>query len=685
MHRECTGRADNWQTRVHRFEAIWRHAGRVMTDHTVRISETGQPDSDAIAMAALESSGAGWWRVRDTQTAWWSPRMFDLFGLSPEAGVPTIEALYRLYHPDDANMASRSFLKLFASDDPVTLRYRAVHPSGEVRHHMTWGRRQPANDKGEVWLVGMVMDVTDHVDDTALFEAERAFRFVADHTSDMVVRHRVGLGLTYVSPASRSVLGYTPAEMKGRQPVDFASPEDVDRLRTLVADRIARGETVAAEGYEYRGLHKDGHEVWLEANPRLVINGAGELTEIVDVVRDITARKTAQAELQAARIEAEAASQAKSEFLANMSHELRTPLTSILGFARLIGSHGGLSEADRSYLDLIHSAGETLLTVVNDILDFSKLEAGALALDPTPFSTGNLSGGVVALLRDQAVQKGLTLSLGLADDVRLMGDAARLRQVLLNLVSNAIKFTHSGSVVVELFAEPGEDGQAFLIGRVSDTGVGLAPDQVERIFERFTQADGSVSRRFGGTGLGLAISRRLIEMMGGEISVESEQGCGSTFTFRVPLAVADSGVEAESERRQDQPERAMRILLAEDNPANRSLIQALLAPFDIVLDMAINGVEAVEAAAACRYDLILMDMQMPVMDGPAAARAIRASSGPGRDTPIVALTANVLPEQIAQCRAAGMQAHVAKPIDPRALMDAISEHARPDPDAAVAA
>ncbi|WGM29808.1 ATP-binding protein [Brevundimonas sp. NIBR11] len=647
-----------------------------MTEHTP------ETESDGIALAALESSGAGWWRILDVETAWWSPRMYELFGRKAEDGVPSIQELYKLYHPDDATLAARSIMSLFRSDEPVSLRYRAVHPSGEVRQHLTWGRRQPPDDQGRRWLVGMVLDITDQVDDEHLIEDKRAFRFVADHTSDMVVRHRMGVGITYVSPASHAVLGYSPAEMLGREPASLVHPDDVQRIRTLLADRIARRETVSTAGYEYRGIHKDGHEVWLEANPRLVVNGAGEMTEIVDVVRDITARKQAEAELHAARIGAEAASRAKSEFLANMSHELRTPLTSILGFSRLIGAGGGLSEGDRGYLDLIRSAGETLLTVVNDILDFSKLEAGALSLDPEPFSVAALGEGATALLREQAEAKGLTLTCEVDDDARLTGDVTRLRQVLLNLLSNAVKFTASGSVRLTMTTDGRADGTTLLQVSVTDTGCGLDPAHIDQMFDRFTQADGSVSRKFGGTGLGLAISRRLLDIMGGEIGASSDGATGSSFWFRVPLATTQTEQTESDEQAGAALERPLRVLLAEDNPANQTLIAALLGSMDVALDMVENGEEAVRAAASTAYDLILMDMQMPLMDGPAATRAIRAS---GDLTPVVALTANVLPEQIEQCRAAGMQGHVAKPIDPRALMAALSEYARPAHEKAAAA
>ena len=646
--------------------------------------ETDDDVSRAIAQAGLEGAGVGWWRVLDPQTTWWSPAMFEIFGLDPAGGVPTPDQIFKLYHPDDTNVVGRSWPRMFRTDKPVRTRYRVVRPSGEVRHVVNWGQRQPPDAEGRRWVFGMDFDVTEEIGDEALFDSERAFRFVAEHTSDMVIRSRIGSGITFASPASRSILGYTPDEIVGMAPADIVVEEDVQRIRALLQERIKRGELISSTGYEYRARRKDGRIVWLEANPRLVLNGAGQLTEIVDVVRDISARKEAETALVQARQEAEAASRSKSEFLANMSHELRTPLTSILGFSHLIGRGGGLSEADRSHLDLIRSAGETLLAVVNDILDFSKLEAGALQLTTETFPVAELGRGVVALLGAQADAKDLTLTCDAPEGLYLSGDAARLRQVLLNLVSNAVKFTERGEVAVNLNVEPDGD-RAWLSVEVRDTGVGLDPAQIDRMFDRFTQADGSVSRRYGGTGLGLAISRRLVEMMGGEIGAESDGRTGSTFRFRVPLSAVESPAETRAPQNPAAPNRRLRVLLAEDNAANRALIAALTAQLDIELHMVENGAQAVSAIQSEDYDLVLMDMQMPVMDGPSASRAIRGLSGPASRTPIVALTANVLPEQIEQCRASGMEGHVAKPVDPRTLFAAIAEHARPAHEKAVPA
>lgn len=641
------------------------------------IQDSIDHDAVAIGLQALTASPVGWWRVLDPQTTWWSPSMFDLFELDPAGGVPTPEEIFRLYHPDDTNIVARGWVQMFTTDEQVELRYRIMLPGGRTRHVANWSQRQPPDAEGRRWVVGIMLDVTNQVGDHALFESERAFRFVAENTQDMVVRCDIDGGITFVSPASKTVLGYRPAEMLGRHPAEFVASDDLERVREILRDRIARQELISAVGHEYRAIHKDGSEVWLEANPRLVLNGAGQLTEMVDVVRNITARKEAEATLEVARATAEAAALAKSEFLANMSHELRTPLTSIIGFSRVIGVGGGLSETDRRHLGLVQQAGETLLSVVNDILDFSKLEAGAVALDPVAFSSRDLVSGVADLLKAQADAKGLSLTCRIEDDARLFGDAARLRQVVMNLVGNAVKFTEAGSVDISARTQPDAHGRMFLSVDVADSGVGIDPEQIERLFDRFSQADNSVSRRFGGTGLGLAISRRLIGLMGGEIGARSDGPLGSTFWFRVPLDIAPAEQEAVSEAAPSVPERALNVLLAEDNPANRTLVAALLAPFDIVLTMVEDGRAAVETAASAPFDLILMDMQMPRMDGASASRAIRASAGPERDVPIIALTANVLPEQIAQCRAAGMQAHLAKPIDPRALLDAITEHARP--------
>ncbi len=368
---------------------------------------------------------------------------------------------------------------------------------------------------------------------------------------------------------------------------------------------------------------------------------------------------------------AEMAAHAKSVFLANMSHEIRTPMNGIIGMAELL-KRTTLNDEQREYVDIISASGENLLTVINDILDFSKIEAGKIVLEKIPFSLKDELKNVISILDFQAKKKNLSLVTKIEDDVPeyVKADPVRLKQVIINLVNNAIKFTESGGVTVEVSCQEVDDNKGIFLFKVIDTGIGISKEGLKQLFKSFSQVDISITRKYGGTGLGLAISKNLVELMGGEIGVESEEGKGSTFWFTAGLDVLTEKEikELSAQNKADtQPKgkvRSLNILLAEDNLINQKVALAHLKKFGHNVTVANNGIEAVDYFSKNKYDLILMDIQMPEMDGLVATHLIRAYEKENLEqerTPIIAMTANVMSEDIKKYYNQGMDSFIGKP------------------------
>jgi PAS domain S-box-containing protein len=498
-------------------------------------------------------------------------------------------------------------------------------------------------------------------------EADRLYRLLGDNLTDHVALWSPKGERLYSSPSIERITGYSHEEFMALPPTAMVSDADFQRVQGVIG-RLEPGG--APESADYECFRKDGSSIWLESTYSRLGDGSGIL---LVTSRDITERKQLELDIAKALELAERASVAKSDFLANMTHELRTPLTAIIGFAEVLRRSRGLTKTSARQVGHILDASHTLLSVVNDVLDFSRLEAGGLELDPGPFDPAAMASSCAALVEERATAKGLALRVAAPTGLKPMSlDGPRLSQVLLNFLSNAVKFTTHGTITVAL-RQTVDGDQAILRGEVIDTGIGIAPEHRENIFDRFSQADAAVSRRFGGTGLGLAISRRIIERMEGRIGVDSVEGEGSTFWFEVRGPLAELAAPEEEAISPLSPDASVRLLLVEDNAVNRELIRAMLEPFGVEVETANDGVAGVEAVRQGHYDLVLMDVQMPVMDGLTATREIRAMEGArGAATPIVAMTANVLPEQIANCLAAGMDDHLGKPISPTKLLEVVA-------------
>ncbi|MCJ2009131.1 PAS domain-containing protein [Methylobacterium sp. J-092] len=603
-------------------------------------------------------------------------------------------------HPDDAPAMATAWRAAQAGETAYSGEWRLRRADGTYRwHKLTMTPVYLMADGTVIEWLGTALDIDEIVTARmAEHDARGLLRIALEAAEAGTWDWDMQTGVSLLSPESLRIYGLPEdGEPRGITTAAWTAlvdPEQVGEVWDAIRHAIDTRTTYAAE-------FRVG-ERWVYARGRPLFGADDRPYRMVGLHIDITERKSAEvalrsitAEAQAARAEAERASEAKSDFLAAMSHEIRTPLNGILGYADMLLDETHLRAEDRHRLELIQGSGAALLTVVNDILDFSKIEAGQLTLDPVSFPLVSVIDNTVSIVRGGALKSNLRIETRIDLDLPafVLGDASRLRQVLLNLLNNAVKFTPVGSVTLVVRRERSGARGHDLRFEVTDTGIGINSAQQDRLFKRFSQVDGSISRRFGGTGLGLVICRHLLSLMGGEIGVSSREGVGSTFWFTLTLPPGEeTGVAAATSAAPatDPAGRAVRLLLAEDVPLNQELACAVLEAQGYVVDVVEDGAEAIVAVEAAvkqgrGYDLVLMDVQMPVMDGLTATRHIRALASPAREIPIVAMTANVLPKQIEDLRAAGMDDHVGKPFRRADLYATIARWTGPQREARPAA
>lgn len=498
------------------------------------------------------------------------------------------------------------------------------------------------------------------------------FKTVVEDGSDIIFIVDYHGEILYHNDSVEETLGYKPKSLISRKFFDLILPSTLTEFKKQYRSSTKKQYN---ESIEFQFLCKDGTYKYLEFNS-INLKQKENIEGLILDCRDITQRKEDAAELLRAQ-------KAKEQFLANVSHEIRTPINGIAGMATLL-SQNPTAKEQTTYLNAIKSAAENLKVIINDILDLASIESGKLNFEQIGFNLNDLLSSIVGSFSVQSKAKGIDLSYSLDDRIKeiLLGDPFRLNQILINLISNALKFTHAGSIKIDCQLEKSLNKTQFIKFSVTDTGIGIPADKLNTIFESFSQADASVTRKYGGTGLGLTIVKQLVELQKGSIKVISKEDVGTTFVVTIPYAsgktddIEESSSKIHRQKAEQTSLKNLKILLAEDNDINRLYATSILKMWECPTDTAENGYVALEKVRNGSYDVILMDIQMPVMDGFEATKAIRMGENPKNQVPIVALTANATTKDVERCLAAGMNDCIAKPFTPENLFSILVKYSQ---------
>ena len=589
----------------------------------------------------------------------------------------SVEDLFARVHPDDQAVVVKRVLATIENGAPLEIEFRVICNDGEILY--LWMTNSQITDPDEgVIRVGIVQDLTERRErEIKLRENVALKRAIIDSALDAVVIVNANGEIIDFNPTAETIFGYRKTEVIGKTLAETIIPDHhrADRTPASNAERPSGSPAAIGERVEIKALRKNGEEFPAELAMQEI--HVADSVLFTATIRDISDRRAAEKlrtlheeQLKQAKIDAEAANKAKSDFLAAMSHEIRTPLNGVLGVLTLLADTN-LSDAQRQLLNTAYGSGQNLFTLISDILDISKIEAGKMEHECVDFHPVAVAEEAVGLIESAVREKGLSISIESSPDLRaIRGGQAHVRQILSNLVSNAAKFTAAGSITIRVAL-----ADMRLRYEVVDTGIGIPKDNQTRLFQKFTQLDPSNRRRYGGTGLGLSISKELAELLDGDIGCVSAEGKGSTFWFEVPVQEAAECATTSSTEDYSGADIKInaRLLLAEDSNTNALVAGSFLRSAGARVDIASNGLEVLDATAARKYDLIVMDLSMPEMDGLEASETLRARGGWEAEVPILALTANASNEDREKCLRAGMNDYLTKPVEKPRLLKAVAK------------
>ncbi|HUP70077.1 MAG TPA: PAS domain S-box protein [Acidimicrobiales bacterium] len=638
-----------------------------VTEHRLAEQALHQREQQLAEAQRVARLGSWNWDV-GSDTVDWSDELFRIFGVNPSLFDATFAGYLSLVHPDDRPMVEAIVGEAFEGRDSFELDHRIVQGDGTV----VWVQARGAVERDEsgapLRMAGTAQDVSErrHAD-----EVRYRLAAIVDSSDDAIFSCSLDGTVLSWNNGAAMLYGYSAEEMVGQAASVLVPADHAGEVAVVVAAAQGGG---AVHGFRTVQGRKDGSLVAVALTVSRIPNAEGAIVATSTIARDITERKRLEAEVEAARDQALEVSRLKSNFLATMSHEIRTPMNGVIGMTGLL-LDTDLDAEQRDFTQTVRRSGEALLDIINDILDFSKIEAGKLDLEVIDFDLRHVVEEVADLLAKQAHTKRLELAVMVAPDVRtrLRGDPGRIRQILTNLVGNAIKFTEAGEVMVRVLQVDDRPEAVVVRVEVVDTGIGIAPAVRSALFDPFSQADSSTTRTYGGSGLGLAISRQLVELMGGEIGVDSEPGRGSTFSFAVPLAKQTHEPTSTPERRDL---RGLNALVVDDNATNRDILGRHVASLGMAATVADGGPGALEALRAATrrgeaFDVVLIDMDMPGMNGLGLAEAIGEDPALA-SIPLLLLTSAAVRGAAAEARRAGFSAYLTKPVRQSQLFAAIA-------------